>query len=519
MHTISEKYNITPSAGLLLFPNDKEEDDDLHDPTTGVNDRECDIFTKRGLVNVGGLALISVGILVLFIGYPILTFVQKFTAQKTDDACAGGLCLNVPSKALLKNVRTGLIDDDTPDDAMTRKNSAGKTYKLVFSDEFNEDGRTFYPDDDPYWEAVNIHYAATQDLEWYLPEMITTKDGYLEISFDAFQTHGLDYRSGMLQGWNHMCFKGGILEASISLPGRGNVSGLWPGFWVMGNLGRPGYTATTDGMWPYSYDHICDAGITANQSSNDGISYLPGMRLPACTCSGQDHPNQGKSRSAPEIDAIEASVGKINPAGDTVGTASQSAQIAPFDLWYNPNYDHMAIFNPEHTSINAYRGGTYQEAISGVTILNNDWYDNNAYQTYGFDYTPGSKGSIRWNVGSMDTWKIEAAALGPNGNIGQRTIPEEPMAMVMNLGMGESFAYVDYNALTPLLPVKMRIDWVRVWQDPDCENCSVGCDPPDFPTTNYIKEHRNAYDNFNLTSWGGAGHDWPKNTLVDGCSL
>lgn len=227
----------------------------------------------------------------------------------------------------------------------------------------------------------------------------------------------------------------------------------------MGNLGRPGYTATTDGMWPYSYDHICDAGITANQSSNDGISYLPGMRLPACTCSGQDHPNQGKSRSAPEIDAIEASVGKINPAGDTVGTASQSAQIAPFDLWYNPNYDHMAIFNPEHTSINAYRGGTYQEAISGVTILNNDWYDNNAYQTYGFDYTPGSKGSIRWNVGSMDTWKIEAAALGPNGNIGQRTIPEEPMAMVMNLGMGESFAYVDYNALTPLLPVKMRIDW------------------------------------------------------------
>jgi hypothetical protein len=29
---------------------------------------------------------------------------------------------------------------------------------LVFSDEFNTDGRTFYPGDDPYWEAVDLHY-------------------------------------------------------------------------------------------------------------------------------------------------------------------------------------------------------------------------------------------------------------------------------------------------------------------------------------------------------------------------
>lgn len=30
--------------------------------------------------------------------------------------------------------------------------------QLVFSDEFNVDGRTFYPGDDPYWEAVDLHY-------------------------------------------------------------------------------------------------------------------------------------------------------------------------------------------------------------------------------------------------------------------------------------------------------------------------------------------------------------------------
>lgn len=71
--TVSEKYNILPSAGLLLFPEDVEKDDWLHNPDPNEMDkRECDIFTRRGLVNVGGLALISFGILMLFIGYPVM---------------------------------------------------------------------------------------------------------------------------------------------------------------------------------------------------------------------------------------------------------------------------------------------------------------------------------------------------------------------------------------------------------------------------------------------------------------
>lgn len=137
-----------------------------------------------------------------------------------------------------------------------------------------------------------------------------------------------------------MCFKGGLLEASISLPGRGDVVGFWPGFWAMGNLGRPGYAATTDGLWPYTYhDGPCDAGITANQSQTDGLSFLPGMRLPPCTCAGEDHPTPGKSRSAPEIDVIEASVATLGPPGSTNmnGVVSQSCQLAPFDIWYQPN--------------------------------------------------------------------------------------------------------------------------------------------------------------------------------------
>ena len=71
--TVSEKYNILPSAGLLLFPEDVEKDDYLHNPdVNGKEERDCDVFTRRGALNVGGLVLITVGILVLFIGYPVL---------------------------------------------------------------------------------------------------------------------------------------------------------------------------------------------------------------------------------------------------------------------------------------------------------------------------------------------------------------------------------------------------------------------------------------------------------------
>lgn len=54
----------------------------------------------------------------------------------------------------------GLIDKDTPKDALTIKSFSNpkEELELVFSDEFNKDGRTFYPGDDPYWEAVDLNY-------------------------------------------------------------------------------------------------------------------------------------------------------------------------------------------------------------------------------------------------------------------------------------------------------------------------------------------------------------------------
>jgi hypothetical protein len=101
------------------------------------------------------------------------------------------------------------IDPATPKDALTTKSvDDGSDYVLVFSDEFETAGRSFYPGDDPYWEAVDLHYWQTGDLEWYEPGQITTKDGHLEIRLDMFpdslktQNYNLTYRSGMMASWN-----------------------------------------------------------------------------------------------------------------------------------------------------------------------------------------------------------------------------------------------------------------------------------------------------------------------------
>lgn len=77
--TVSEKFNILPSSGLLLFPEDVEKDDWLHNPDPNEKEkRDCDIFTKRGAVNVGGLVFLTLGLLVLFIGYPVMYVPQSF---------------------------------------------------------------------------------------------------------------------------------------------------------------------------------------------------------------------------------------------------------------------------------------------------------------------------------------------------------------------------------------------------------------------------------------------------------
>jgi len=111
----------------------------------------------------------------------------------------------------------GLIDLDTPKDAyiVHSWNDPSQKMRLVFSDEFNVEGRSFYPGDDPYWEAVDLHYwvggdsceyqkilvnplQQTNNMEWYDPEAITTKSGSLVITLSQKETHNLHYEGGEL---------------------------------------------------------------------------------------------------------------------------------------------------------------------------------------------------------------------------------------------------------------------------------------------------------------------------------
>lgn len=55
--------------------------------------------------------------------------------------------------------------------------------------------------------------------------------------------------------------------------------------------------------------------------------------------------------------------------------------------------------------------------------------------------------------------------------------------------MSSNFGFVDLEHLP--FPVTMAIDWIRVYQLTDSINYT--CDPPDFPTQDYINTYIEAY--------------------------
>lgn len=474
-------------------------------------------------MNLGCLAFLVLAIFTLFAGYPLITFFTRHPLSSLGGFNIGGI--NSTGQIPSMSGNWGLIDSDTPEEAMTLNGYRDSTeeFELVFSDEFNTDGRSFYPGDDPYWEAVDLNYWQTKNLEWYDPAAITTKNGSLTITLSQKQTHGLDYQGGMMTTWNKFCFTGGILLASVMLPGDPKSHGLWPAVWSMGNLGRAGYGASLEGLWPYVYDD-CDVGTVHNQSvagkpeaaqsggdpyNGDFLSFLPGQRLSRCTCPGESHPGPMHAdgtfvgRSSPEIDVFEATV------EDGTGMVSQSAQWAPFDagyLWQNTS-DFEIIEDPTVTQHNTYQGGVFQEATSGISITNQSCYErlgNQCYTTYGFEYKPGydkDGGYISWINNDKLAWTLLPGAVGANQlvEISARPISQEPMYLIANLGISEAFGGLDPSQLT--FPSTMSIDWIRVYQPKGKTN--IGCDPPDFPTAAYIAQYQEAYTNPNLTTWQG----------------
>ncbi|CUA76626.1 Beta-glucan synthesis-associated protein SKN1 [Saccharomyces cerevisiae S288c] [Rhizoctonia solani] len=530
-----------------MVDNEPEPDDDLHNPDPN-RDRRLDhrgSFSARGLANVGCLVLLLAAVILLFAGYPIIAYMTESPMSTLGGYNLGGI--NASGQVPEIPGLPGLIDRDTPKSAYTRTSHVdGTTYDLVFSDEFDVEGRSFYPGDDPYWEAVDMHYWVTNNIEWYDPAQIKTVNGSLYIELAKKDNHNMNYTGGMLTSWNKFCFTEGYIEAKISLPGASNIYGLWPAFWLMGNLGRAGYGASLEGNWPYTYD-TCDVGTLANQTdpatnlpaaahvggtpgAKGEMSYLGGQRLSACTCTSESdgtdgrqmvHPGPKKAdgsyvgRGAPEIDIFEATV----DTRTLIGHVSQSGQWAPFNAAFRwDNETNLVIYDHEKSHLNTFIGNERQQTTSVITNTNQQCYTGSGgcFQAYAVEYKTGGDGYIQWVTDDSPVFMVKAAGLGPDPltEIGPRPIPPEPMYILLNLGMSYNFGAIDLEHLG--FPVHMLVDYVRVYQPSGKRN--IGCDPKDYPTADYINTYIEAYTNNNLTTWvDDYKQRVPKNRLIDQC--
>ena len=140
-------------------------DDSLDDPNPGrdrTTDNSFTLFSLRGWLNMSTVVIVFAGVLTLFVGYPIIAHLGH-QGQNVPGFGFGGIngSGQIPDMPNMPR----MVDVDTPQSARTRTGTDGHTYNLVFSDEFEKPGRTFWAGDDPFWEAVDLYYWPTVDIE------------------------------------------------------------------------------------------------------------------------------------------------------------------------------------------------------------------------------------------------------------------------------------------------------------------------------------------------------------------
>lgn len=146
------QQSSNPKAGFIPVDGYNNDDDDLDDHLhtfTAAEKKDLsspfDITSWRGWANALTLLVLLMAVLGLFALYPIISFY-------TNDGSASGR--NTPGYNLGGINSTGqipsiqglpqLVDPDTPEDVFFKTGFDGEEWKLVFSDEFNVEGRTFY---------------------------------------------------------------------------------------------------------------------------------------------------------------------------------------------------------------------------------------------------------------------------------------------------------------------------------------------------------------------------------------
>ena len=396
----------------------------------------------------------------------------------------------------------------------------------------------------------------------------------------------------MLNTWNKFCFTGGIIEISAIMPGDPTSGGLWPAMWLLGNLGRATYEASTNKVWPWSFD-VCDRDLQHAQE------------ISACNNANHYGLIPGRGRGSTEIDILEIMPGEQGFLPSTTPKVERpygamTLQVAPGVTKNRPNsgqapvrvanagtnghppappqswYENLGFGG--NTSVNPFFYGTwlgetkpnepvhrtkleaYQADAVGAMHQMKEAHFEKAH-TYRLEWQPGKGGRIDWYV--QDTQ--EDARVRPEGysyeraskkkakdktvksdyaspekktengwtrafsirdsslwNLTNSQIPEEPSYLIFNTAVSSTWGFPYdvpdtckkcYDCNDPdcacAMPVgfcdslkdgkaSMLIDYVRVYQSKDHSSHvggphTLGCDPINFPTKEFIAGHEYRY--------------------------
>ncbi len=189
------------------------------------------------------------------------------------------------------------------------------------------------------------------------------------------------------------------------------------------------------------------------------------------------------------------------------------------DTWYSPEYGQNASRNtwfygtvsyPSDESKEPYR----TDSLSANIALTEDFYEN--YHRFRIEWEPpedaGYGGYVKWFIDDKLITAVDGYDLHSTS---QTEIPSEPMYLVMNLAVSKDWGFPDawfkncskkcWSCLDPdcacalpksfcaHIPTSLEIDSVRVYQPSNHRKYSVGCNPPNRPTREFIEVNKVVY--------------------------
>ena len=343
-------------------------------------------------------------------------------------------------------------------------------FELVMSDEFNVPGRTFGDGSDPKWTALDKNDYTNDALHYYSSDNARTdENGDLIIKTEAKDTSVVGFndvkgvkevtkkhfKSAVLQTWNKFCFTGGIIEAEVQLPGKAKTGGLWPAFWLLGNMARHTYVGSTNHVWPWSSDTCTEKSMYA-------------QRVSACMKAQHYGLSPKVGRGAPEIDIFEVQPGPT--PGNTgvylessVGQPfmSTSYQVAPGrsdnrpggGWWPGPGQWYDGLYGGVNSSLNIFFYGNYNH-VRNDSGIRDYWSDAVSYNhqlderhftskhKYRVEWElpdddNGTDGYLRWYLDGVFAFEINGTGIVDAGVGG--SISTEPMYIIMNTAVSKQW--------------------------------------------------------------------------------